>query len=160
MGYSTYFNGRFVLNKPLDEELYNYLIQFSTTRHIKRDLPPKYGVEGEFYIDKRKGFNLRDEDSITIIDHNHYPSTQPGFYCCWEPSDDRCGIEWNQKEKFYTYIEWLEYIIKNFLAPKNYILNGTVEYEGEKRFKDRGRIIVIHNEVSVDVINQEIRYLC
>jgi len=45
--------------------------------------------------------------------------------------DDGLAIEWDGGEEFYNYVEWLKYIVKNFLAPKSYVLNGRVRYEGE-----------------------------
>ena len=130
MGYTTEFEGRFILNKPLDEETYTYLINFADSRRMKRDVDPKYGIEGEFYT---------ADESTGVIDYNTPPSTQPGLWCQWIPSEDHKGIEWDGNEKFYNYREWLDYIIKNFLEPKGYKLSGTVKYQSE-RSNDRGII--------------------
>jgi hypothetical protein len=146
MGYTTDFNGKFALNKPLDDDLYNFLIKFSETRRMARNVDPKYGVEGEFYVDGKGGFGQAHEDNI--IDNNRPPKTQPGLWCQWVPTEDKMFITWDGGEKFYQYIEWLLYIIENFLAPKDYVLNGEVEYEGESR-DDFGKIVVKDNEVSV-----------
>ena len=51
MGYTTEFTNRFLLNKKLDDETYNYLVKFNETRRMARKLDPKYGIESEFYID-------------------------------------------------------------------------------------------------------------
>ena len=129
MGYHTEFKGKFNLNKPLDDETYNFLIKFNETRRMARNTDPKFGVEGEFFVD---GFGFRGQDNDpTIIDHNRCPSTQPGLWCQWRPSEDRMHIEWDEGEKFYEYRAWLVYIIKNFLTPKGYTLSGFVSYQGE-----------------------------
>lgn len=71
----------------------------------------------------------------------------PGFYCQWVPTVDGDGIEWDGNEKFYEYVEWLEYIIKHFIEPWGLKLNGEVEWQGESN-DDRGLIVVVDNEVS------------
>lgn len=146
MGYTTEFQGSFKLNKPLDAETLAYLNKFNQTRRMKRNLDPKYGVEGEFYVDG-EGWAGQDRDA-SIVEYNRPPSTQPSLWCQWRPSEDGTAIEWDEGEKCYNYIEWIEYIIKNFLAPKDYILNGQVDWYGEER-DDVGTINVIDNEVVV-----------
>lgn len=137
MGYTTNFTGRFLLNKELDEETYNYLVRFNETRRMARKLDPKYGVEGEFYVEGTGDFGQGHEDNIT--DFNRPPSTQPSLWCSWVPSKDRKGIEWDGSEKFCEYKQWLAYIIKNFLTPKGYTLSGKVHYQGEET-SDHGYI--------------------
>lgn len=130
MGYSTEFSGRFLLNKPLDEETYKYLIAFSETRHMKRNWNNiKDGIEGEFYV---------GEDESRVIDYDHPPSTQPSLWCQWIPSEDHLGIEWDGGEKFYAYKEWLKYLLKNFLLPKGYILSGIVPWHDD--YGDSGEL--------------------
>jgi hypothetical protein len=152
MGYSTDFEGQFNLDKPLTVPQFNYLRAFSETRHMRRDndqlmnrtdtlrakvgLP--LGVEGEFYV---------VDDEYAVLDGNQEPATQPGLWCKWVPTEDGEGIEWSGAEKFYDYVEWLEYIIKNFLKPWGLTLNGEVTWEGEDN-KDIGKIIVKDNRVT------------
>lgn len=66
--------------------------------------------------------------------------------CQWVPAGSADGIEWDYGEKFYNYVEWLEYLIKRFLKPWGYVLNGDVEWQGEDR-EDRGMIRVTNNKV-------------
>lgn len=108
MGYTTAFDGRLELNKPLTVPDSNQLKEFSEERHESGEVP--------------------------------------GYYCQWVPTDDGMGIEWDGSEKFYQYVEWLEYIIKHFLAPKGYELNGAIRYQGEE-IGDVGRIEVKKNVV-------------
>lgn len=234
MGYTTDFEGRFDLDKPLKPLQKLYLQTLSRSRRMKRNsellqsmedplrvlvgLP--VGIEGEFYIGSYvkdfptwnfqnhhrfnkefkkialtllciqkyhyqsigkdifvtiismlSGKELLDYDrpeniklfefhgewqSETIINHNDPPSTQPGLWNSWTPSADSKGIEWDGMEKFYNYVKWLKYIIKNFLIPWGYTLDGTVNFQGEDR-DDRGSIVVTDNIVSVHMeeVNSE-----
>src|SRR5216117_2712686 len=103
MGYTTDFAGQFNLDKPLSDEDYNFLCKFRDTRRMARNLPPEYGIDGEFFVDGT-GFGGQDRDS-TIINYNLPPKTQPGLWCKWIPTADKLGIEWDGEEKFYNYIE-------------------------------------------------------
>jgi hypothetical protein len=44
-------------------------------------------------------------------------------------------------------VEWLDYLIENFLEPWGIKVNGEVEWQGEER-DDRGLIVVKDNEVT------------
>lgn len=74
-------------------------------------------------------------------------SVVPGYWCQWEPTEDKMHIEWDGTEKFYNYIEWLNFIVKHFIEPWGYVLNGSVKWQGEDR-KDVGKIKVFDNVVS------------
>lgn len=124
----------------------SFLTKFSESRRVKRRLDPKYGIDGEFFVDGKETYG--QESDASIVDYNVPPSTQPGLYCQWIPSTDGTFIEWDGGEKFYYYVEWLKYIIKNFLEPKGYVLNGEVEWRGED-FHDDGTIVVKNNKVSI-----------
>ena len=138
--------GRFNLNKKLDDETHKFLVKFNETRRMKRKLGPEYGVDGEFYVDGA-GFRGQDRED-NIADFNTPPSTQPSLWCQWRPTEDGMGIEWDEGEKFYEYDEWLKYLVTNFLAPRGYVLNGDVEFQGEEA-GDHGVICVGDNAVAV-----------
>lgn len=72
----------------------------------------------------------------------------PGIWCQWVPSEDGEYIQWDGGEKFYEYIEWLQWLVVNFFQPKGYVLNGKIDWEGEDS-EDIGTIIVKDNMVSV-----------
>lgn len=149
MGYTTYFSGGFSFNKPCDPFLKEYLNAFAEVSHMKRDvneirtLDPQWnehcfrgnlGEEGAFYI-KKESDNFRDcvEDK-TIIDLNTPPKGCPGLWCQWIVEEDQ--LVWDEGEKFYNYVEWLKFLIKYFIGPSGYVLNGSVEYEGEEPSDD------------------------
>lgn len=168
MGYNTDFEGSFKLNKPLTVAQKAYLEKFCETRRMKRDaaitakrpdlvreavgLP--VGSEGEFFVGAGGDFGQEgmgcfgggDADALGIIESNCPPLTQPSLWCHWTASESGEEIIWDGGEKFYDYVEWLRYIIRNFLIPWGLVLNGDVEYFGEDR-DDRGIIRVKDNVV-------------
>lgn len=145
MGYHTEFQGQFNLNKKLDPATQEFLENFNKTRRMKRKgLDASYGVDGEFYCGK--GPCGQDEED-NIVDYNSPPSTQPGLWCQWVPTPDGLYIEWDGGEKFYHYVEWIEYLIKKVLAPKGYVLNGVVYWQGEEN-QDTGKIVIKNNKVT------------
>lgn len=101
MGYTTIFGGKFYLDKPLDSETYELLWA----------LWEKY-----------------DTDSFPGEPPNRYESWR---FCQWIPTEDRMHIEWDGGEKFYKYLEWINYINDEILIPRGYILSGSVSYQGE-----------------------------
>lgn len=150
MGYTTDFMGQFEFNKPLDDETYDFLYKLANTRRMKRDLPKEYGIEGEFFVDGT-GFSGQ-EHTPDIIDYNSPPRTQPSLWLQWTPNEDRSALEGDTGEKFYCYVEWLEYIIEKLLKgkfkDKGYVLNGKVEWRGES-WGDTGTIKVKENVIKV-----------
>lgn len=145
MGYTTDFKGQFEITPKLRPEDRKFLKKFSETRRVKRNVDPKYGVDGEFYVEG-KGFMGQDDDE-TIIDGNTPPSTQPSLWCQWTPNKAGTALAWDGGEKFYDYVEWLQYLIDKILAPRGYKLNGQVEWKGEDS-DDLGIIIVKDNTVT------------
>lgn len=158
MGYTTEFSGSFQFNKPVTDELRNYINKFSETRRMMRDndmikvIYPNWkelcfnenlGENGEYFVGG-KGFFGQDTD-LSIINYN-MSNPQPGLWCQWVIFNDQ--LEWDGNEKFYHYVEWLEYLIKHFFAPSGYVLNGAVYYDGEDP-DDFGKIVVINNVVQV-----------
>lgn len=146
MGYTTEFSGRIEINpSPLSEEMVDYLTKFSETRRMKRNIQG-YGVDGEFYIDGAGPFGQNKDN--TVVDSNYPPSTQPGLWCQWIPTEDGTAIVWDGGEKFYAYVEWLKYIAENFILPFGKTLDGEIIWQGED-IHDRGRIIVDKDIIKV-----------
>lgn len=161
MGYSTDFYGSVTFNKPITEELKNYINKFGETRRMKRDVEKikktfpdwekncfngNLGVDGEYFVGGN-GFMGQDRDD-SIVDYNYPPETQPGLWCQWMIDDDG-NLVWDGGEKFYEYGEWLKYLIENFLAPSGYVCNGEIEFQGED-MNDFGTIHVKDNVVTVE----------
>ena len=148
MGYSTDFYGQFDITPALDDDTYALLKGLASTRRMKRQgLDPKYGTEGEFYFNPNSDDYGQERDE-SIVDYNNPPSTQPGLWCQWTPTEDRTTLVWDEGEKFYDYTEWLVYIVDRILAPKGYVVDGEVTWQGEAR-DDNGKITVVQNEIYV-----------
>jgi hypothetical protein len=158
VGYTTEFSGTFTLDRPLNQTHADYLRAFQDTRRMARDpaeaiqLPDPVreavglpiGEQGGYFVG---GFGSFGQDlDASVTDPNGPPKGQPGLWCQWEPSEDGTEIHWNGGEKFYDYVEWLEYLIVHFLHPWRYVLNGEVTWQGEDP-SDIGKIIVTNNDV-------------
>ena len=112
----------------------------------KRTMGEIYGVDGEYFVGAG-GHGGQDHDE-SIIDYNQPPSGQPGLWCQWVTNSSGTRLEWDGNEKFYSYVEWLEYLIGHFFSKWGVVLNGEVIWDGENS-NDKGKIIVKDNEVVV-----------
>jgi hypothetical protein len=148
MGYTTDFEGGFNITPNLSQKDNEFLTKFHNTRRMARKVGTEYGKEGEFYVDGT-GWAGQDHDK-NVINYNRPPGTQPGLWCQWIPTDDGCELVWDGGEKFYNYVEWLDYLIDKILAPRGYTLNGECQWFGEER-DDVGVIIVKNNKVTTKV---------
>jgi hypothetical protein len=160
MGYTTDFTGSFDVTPVLEPEHREYLSKFAETRRMKRDsvkakemkdevreavgLP--IGEDGGYFVGAGGHAGQNNDDSIE--NYNSPPHNQPGLWCQWTPNEDGDAIEWDCGEKFYNYVEWLDYIVEHFLKPWGYTLNGEVEWQGEDSY-DLGKIVVTDNEIDV-----------
>lgn len=118
MGYTTEFKGRFEITPGLTDADRKFLIDFNAARH---------------------GSNLTPDPDV------------PGFYCQWTVQSEEPGVDflvWDGGEKFYNYVDWLEYLLENVFKPKGYTLNGEVTWQGEDP-SDIGKIEVDDNVVNV-----------
>jgi len=122
MGYTTDFSGEFEITPPLTAAHVAELAAFADERHEDGDFDPVTGAA----------------------------ITYPELYCQWVPGADGATLEWDGGEKFYAYVEWLEYLIEHFLAPWGHRVNGEVKWFGEDR-DDIGAITVVDNVVTTKV---------
>lgn len=162
MGYSTDFYGSLSFNKPVTEQLKEYINRFSATRRMPRDndkikeVFPNWrelcffgelGNKGEYFAPQSNCHGQEKDESV--VDYNGYKeSVHPGLWCQWIINDDG-ELEWDGNEKFYNYEEWLDYLIDNFFEPLGYVLNGDIEWQGEAG-DDIGTIHVVDNIVSME----------
>jgi hypothetical protein len=155
MGYTTDFTGSFAVTPKLKEKHLTYLSNFSNSRRMKRnvrllnsdankDVGLGLGEDGGYYVHSEG--KCYWEQGPAIVDYNSPPAGQPGLWCQWVPSEDGASIEWDGGEKFYNYVEWIEYLIEHFLEPWGYKLNGEVEWQGEDG-GDFGEIAIEDNIV-------------
>ena len=160
MGYTTEFDGEFVVTPTLKPEHRAYLAAFSRTRRMKRNgaqagkladrireavgLP--VGPEGAYFVGAQS--DCGQEHTPDITDYNSPPIGQPGLWCQWTPNEDGTTISWDGGEKFYEYVEWLDYLLANFLKPWGYEINGEVFWRGES-FHDHGKIVAKNNNLII-----------
>jgi hypothetical protein len=110
-----------------------------------------YGVEDGYFVGA-KGFCGQEssDKAEDLVNSNSPPAGQPGLWCQWVVGGDWINedeLGWNGTEKFYDYVEWMEYLIEHFFKPWGYVLNGQIEWQGEDR-DDIGMILVEDNLVS------------
>jgi len=131
-----------------------------------------YGFKGEYFVGAG-GFAGQDSDG-SVIDYNSASGEigwedykgdwdlrnelqktlnadkikQPGLWLQWELNEDGTELAWNGSEKFYNYIEWLQYLFAHFFEPWGIKLNGEIEWVGEDS-SDRGKIVVVDNNVEI-----------
>jgi len=131
-----------------------------------------YGRDGEYFV-REDGDSGQSRDA-SIIDYNTAPgqiplntdenymdtfaknkklikggTCQPGLWCQWIVDESGEYLEWDGSEKFYNYVEWLQYLIEHFFEEWGVKLNGNVEWIGEDSDQDRGKIVVKDNVVNV-----------
>jgi hypothetical protein len=161
MGYDTSFGGAFQFNKEVTPQLKEYINRFSATRRMPRDndkikeIYPNWrelcffgelGNKGEYFAPMSG--NYGQENDASILDYNGFRgAVHPGLWCQWVINDNN-ELVWDEGEKFYSYVEWLEYLIKHFFAPNGYVLNGEVSFQGEE-YDDFGIITVTDNVVDI-----------
>jgi len=108
------------------------------------------GRFGDFYVAGTGSFGQGDEPNI--LGHNtppghkivrndlvvsvgygsrRDPRIQPGLWCQWTATDDGTAIVWDGGEKFYNYIEWLQYLQAQILSRWGVKLSGSVQWFGE-----------------------------
>lgn len=158
MSYYVEYTGELKPDKPFSEDLVKFLNMFGEIRHMQRNndkikqIFPNWkelcykdnlGEDGKYFV-SGTGYRGQGEDN-SVIDYNTPPYDQPSVWCDWKVTDDG-NIAWNGSEKEHNNVAWLEYIIKHFIAPEGYVLNGILEYQGEDP-DDYGQIIVQNNTV-------------
>jgi hypothetical protein len=146
----------------------------------KTDPNQVYGYMGEYFVGG--GGSMGQDHDDSIIDYNSASGNigwqdykgdwalrqemedqlnkdslkQPGLWLQWELSSDGTELSWDGNEKFYHYIEWLQYLIQHFFEKWGIKLNGEVQWQGEDS-SDFGKIIVTDNVV--EILNGERNYV-
>jgi len=155
MGYNTDFSGEFELDPPLSKEHAVYLLKFNDKRHDdekESSIDPKPPGAWCQWIPEASNKIVWCPECMKRSSHSY---TSPRI------EDGRCPkctyqapeliydyIVWDEGEKFYGYVEWLEYLIEHFLKPWGHQLSGAVEWQGEDG-QDRGVIHARNNRIQV-----------
>lgn len=150
MGYTTDFTGSISIDPPLNEEEIEYLKKFRGTRRMNCS-------QGPYYVD-RGGDYGQDSNDKGIVSYNQPPLCQPSLWCQWIPTDNGESMVWDEGEKFYESVEWMQYLIDHFIglssAAKDELtflmphkLSGRIEAQGEE-YGDRWVLVVEDNIAS------------
>lgn len=123
MGYSTEFFGKINLSRKLSTQELEIL--HTVSEYQERNL------------DKHELSNLFND------------KVPPQSYCQWVVGSNNMSIVWDGGEKFYNYVQWMQFIIKTYLIPWKIVANGTIAWKGEEE-EDIGKIHVKDNILSVD----------
>jgi hypothetical protein len=94
----------------------------------------------------RKMFETFDEWWAANNKHIVELKCVPELWCNWTVDNSGNFLKWNNVEKFYNYIPWLNYLILHFFEPWGINLNGKVKWQGEDS-SDKGTIKIIDNKV-------------
>lgn len=154
MSYDINFSGGFEITPELRPRHLRYLKEFSEVRHMRRNNEKLFNIKDEVRTSVELGLGVDGEYFVesnnngSILDYNEPPKTQPGLWCDWVPNELGDMIEHNGNEKSSCYVEWIEYLIINFLQPWGYSLNGTVTWDGEEQ-GDAGKIVIKDNVVKI-----------
>lgn len=159
MGYTTTFDGSVAIEPPLNAAEVDYLTRFAESRRFTRSDGP-YALHEDGFRGPR------------VVDYNKEPEGQPSLWCNWAPTADGSAIEWNEAEKFYDSVEWMQYLIDTFLKPGaalqaelaapvpgrfydetfsaftfDHTLNGTIDAQGED-LDDTWQLAVVDNHAT------------
>lgn len=105
-------------------------------------------------VDEFNDLKRLAEDEFDSDFYKKFADKKPNSYLQWYPTDDGKGLEWDGGEKFYNYIEWLEWLVEKFFKPKGIKCNGIINWQGEE-IGDLGKITVTDNVVSTQEIKIE-----
>jgi len=120
MGYTTEFDGSIVIEPPLSD---NFVNRFNEIAN-KRNNEYGDGVEGSFdhVCHNKLGRKGRAFGLISVG-----LSEVPGCWCHWilENQQHATILMWDGGEKFYYYVQWLQYVIDFILTNNNTNNNNT-----------------------------------
>jgi hypothetical protein len=96
-------------------------------------------------IELTPALNLDQYTDLMEICDNGPREEGPGGYLQWRPTARGKSIKWDGGEKFYGYIDWMNWL-GGWLKARNIDSNGTITWQGEDA-RDRGVIEVVHGYV-------------
>lgn len=105
MAFFANYRGSGEVVPPLNSAEVSYLRGFAESRRM-------YRVSGPYVTDFWYGACSDD-----IPDPNLAAEGQPDLECQWVPTPDGKKVEWNRSSQFPFAKQWLEYVVRQFLAP-------------------------------------------
>lgn len=160
MDYYIETNGTLKLKKPLTKTHATYLYEFSCAQRQARDVrklervadPVRaavglpLGTWGNYCVLGEMAMQKTPSLYESIIHANIPPLDQPSSWCNWIPIDcgreiRLCNLDCSGKP-----VEWLQYILKHFLTPWGYELNGQLSWQDESS-REKSVIKVSNNRI-------------
>lgn len=165
--------GELKLSPALTNRESNFLKDFAKTRHFHRSwrveddngknwVDPNNDFRPTFSDPKYKEIYLRSNinnnkeqkqyelNKWRCIDYHKANPGMPSLYCHWIPLDDNKTLKWDN-EDFSKGLDWLKFIIENYINPWRYQLNGELyvtNADSEFPFES-GKIIVTDNIITL-----------
>jgi hypothetical protein len=104
--------------------------------------------DGQFFLDPMPpGATILRLQELDYADRRNFPGEgMPDGYNQWQLTTDGQHVAWDGNEKFYYYVEWLQWLIDHVLAPAGVTVTGTVAYQGEEA-ADSGTLTVRDGKV-------------
>ena len=144
------------LNRRLLREDAEWLRRYAAFPHYRRKCDEGvYGKGGELFCE-----GSEDEiwEGIERLSHKELctPAGEcPDLFCCWTPTSGRKRItlvnkdekpDWFDEMGVKYPIRWLAFLIRRFLAPRGYVLNGHFRWKGWN-LEDAGTCYVVDNRI-------------
>ena len=158
MGYTTTFKGKFLFNKHVDDVTFKLIDGLHQTRRMVHNVDAALGIEGEFFIDPNWRKDPNGQEDSTVVDHNTPPRTQPSLWLQWGIHRGKDGMDylsWNRAEKFYSYVDWLVYLLDKIIVPRGYVLSGSVFFQGEDA-RNYGKITITQNRILIEAPDERV----
>jgi len=87
--------------------------------------------------------------------HCDRATDQPGVDCGWElkgsVKHNNVSIVWDAMTMRFEHSQWLDYIIREFIEPKDWFVNGSLDVSADDRYV--GTTILINNKSSFEPSN-------
>lgn len=112
------------------------------------DLSGKTLQEVEAILNAHRKDNGINDEGPGVLRDGYRTGILPGYWCQWTPNDEGTALAWDEGEKFYSYREWLEFLIDHFLKPWGYTVAGMTDWNGEES-GDTGTLFVANNIVFI-----------
>ena len=112
-----------------------------------------YTTEFRGQFDFSRDLTIKEKNALDEINEKDWrdDTSRPdpdSYYCQWASNNDGTALLWDGSEKFYAYVDWLEWLIETFFEPRDIKLNGEIIWYGEDP-TDTGKLVVKDNVLEV-----------
>ena len=163
MGYSTEFYGNILITPTPSNDFIEKVNEWLKQRHMiffSTDILSRYPYADDDTVDGLpvadngwnwiNGYMDSSSSTVRVVDPNCPPTPCTSLWSDWTIVYNGSGgalLTWNGDEKSYDMWEWLQLLIDHVFAPYGYVLNGSVDFQGENDY-DSGNFTVVDNVIS------------